>query len=186
MPTDHSSDHKGKPIFLRKRFLIPLFLLVLAAFLPLSTLEVRDVDDNRVLFSTTVSKGQTFEIRYIHSVEKTPVAGIFKVSDGNKIGVEETIFSSYGAGLPFDTPREDITFQGDQMRIRHHGIVMDRLRIFISPFTKQQFSYSGRAVDLSLAKEGHIVEIRVRRIPLFWCCFRGLRISSERALPNRL
>jgi len=186
MPTDHSSGHKRRPIFLRKGFYIPLVLLTLLAFFPLSSLEVRDIDDNGVLFLTTASQGKTFEIHYIHSVERIPVAGIFGVSDRNQIEVRETISSSYGAGLPSDASLEDVTFEGDRMRIRHHGIVMDRLRIFISPFTNQHFIYAGRVVDLSLAKEGHIVEIRVRSIPLFLYCFRTLTISSKRALPNRL
>jgi len=169
MPSDHSSDHKGRQFFLRKGFVIPLFLLVLAAFFPLSSLEVRDIDNNRVLFMSPVSRGKTFEIRYIHSVEKIPVAGTFRVIDGNRIEVRESVFSSYGAGLPSDTPREDITFEGDRMRIRHRGIVMDQLRIFISPFTNQQFIYLDRKVDFSSVMDGHIVEIKVRRIPLFWC-----------------
>jgi hypothetical protein len=168
MATDHSFDHKGKPFFLRTKFLIPLLLLVLAAVFPLSSLEVRDIDDNRVLFMSPISKGETFEIRYIHSVEKIPVAGIFMVSDGNRIEVKESIFSSYGAGLPFDTSREDISFEGDRMRIRHRDVVLDRLRIFVSPFTKQQFIHSGRRVDLSAVEEGHIVEIKVRWVSLFW------------------
>ncbi len=169
MPTGHSSDHKRKPIFLRKGLLIPLLLLVLVAFFPVSSLELRDIDDKRILFMSRVSKGETFEIRYIHSVERVPVAGIFKVIDGNRIAVEESIFSSYGAGLPSDTPREDVIFERDQMRIKHRDVAMERLRLFISPFTQQQFILSGMTIDLSSVKEGHIVEIRVRRIPLFWC-----------------
>ena len=181
MPSDFSSDRKRKPILLRKWFIIPLFLLVLAAFFPLSSLEVRDIDDNRVLFMSPVSKGETFEIRYIHSVERIPVTGILGVIDGNRIEVKESIFSSYGAGLPFDTSREDITFEGDRMRIRHRDVVMDRLRIFISPFTQQQFTCSGTTVDLYSLREGNIVEIKVRRIPLSWYwggrCYEFLRGS---------
>ena len=185
MPTGHSPDHRRKPIFLRKGLLIPLLLLVLVAFFPVSSLEVRDIHDNRILFMSRVSKGETFEIRYIHSVERVPVAGIFKVINGNRIEVEESIFSSYGAGLPSDTPREDVIFERDQMRIRHRDVAMERLRIFISPFTRQQFIHSGATIALSSVKEGHIVEIRVRRIPLFWCwgrrlhyLFRGVGQSS--------
>jgi hypothetical protein len=169
MPTHHPFDHRGKPIFLRKGFLIPLLLVVAAAFYPLPSLKVRDIHDNRVLFMSPVSKGETFEIRYIHSVERVPVAGIFRVINGNRIEVEESIFSSYGAGLPSDTPREDVVFEGNQMRVRHRDIAMERLRLFISPFTQQQFIHSGTTVDLSSVKEGHIVEIRVRRVPLLWC-----------------
>lgn len=181
MPTDHSSDHREKPILVRKGFLIPLILLVLIGFFPLSSLEVRDIDDNRVLFMSLVSRGEAFEISYIHSVEKVPVTGIFMVSDGNRIEVKESIFSSYGAGLPFDTSREDIIFEGDRMRIRHRDVVMDRLRIFISPFTQQQFTCSGKTVDLSSLEGGHIVEIRVRRVPVLWSwgrsCYDLLRGS---------
>ena len=174
MPTDHPSDQRRKPILFRKGFFFPLLLIVLIGFFPLSSLEVRDIDDNRVLFMSLISKGETFEICYIHSVEKVPVTGIFGVGDGNRIEVRESIFSSYGAGLPFDTSREDITFEGERMRIRHRDVVLDRLRIFVSPFTKQQFIYSGRRVDLSSVREGHIVEIRVRRISLFRCWGRRL------------
>lgn len=115
-----------------------------------------------------VSKGQTFKIRYIHSVEKIPVIGIFRLADRKKIEVVESIFSSYGAGLPFDTPRKDIIFEKNQMRIRHHGILMDQLRIFISPFTHQKFIYAQTVVDLSSIRDGHIVEIKTRKITLFW------------------
>ena len=174
MPTDHPSDHRGKPIFLRRGFLIPVILSVLIAFFPVSTLEVRDVDDNRVLFISPVSKGETFEIRYIHSVERVPVAGIFRVIEGNRIEVEESIFSSYGAGLPSDTPREDVVFEGNQMRVRHRDVAMERLRLFISPLAQQQFIHSGATIDLSSVKEGNIVEIRVGRNPLFWCWGRRL------------
>ena len=176
MSTDHSSDHKGRPVFLRTKFLIPLLLLALAAIFPLSSLEVRDIDDNRVLFMSLISKGETFEIRYIHSVEKVPVTGLFGVIDGNRIEVKESIFPSYGAGLPSDTPREDITFEDDQMRIRHRDVVMERLRIFISPFTRQQFIHSGRRVDLSSVEEGHIVEIKVKWVSLFW--YGGRRVCN--------
>jgi hypothetical protein len=176
MATDHSFDPKEKPIFVRKGFLIPLILLVLIAFFPLSSLEVRDIEDNRVLFMSPISKGETFEIRYIHSVEKIPVAGIFEVGDRNRIEVKESVFSSYGAGLPSDTPREDITFEGGRMKIRHRDVVMDRLRIFVSPFTKQQFIHSGRRVDLSSVGEGHIVEIKVRWVFLFW--YGGRRVCD--------
>jgi hypothetical protein len=173
MPTGHSPVHRGKPFFLRKEFLIPGILSVFIVLFPMSSLEVRDINDNRTLFMSRVSKGETFEIRYIHSVEKIPVAGIFKVSDENRIEVEESIFSSYGAGLPSDTPREDVIFEGSQMRVRHRDVAMERLRLFISPFTQQQFIFSGKTVDLFAVKEGHIVEIRVRRIPLVW--YWGMR-----------
>lgn len=168
MPIHRSSDHKGKSIFPRRGFLIPLLLAAAAAFYPLSSLEVRDIRDDRVLFMSPVSKGETFEIRYIHSVERIPVAGIFRVVDRNRIEVEESMFSSYGAGLPSDTPRGDVIFERNQMRIRHRDVAMERLRIFISPFTRQQFIFAGTTIDLFSVKEGHIVEIRVRRIPLLW------------------
>lgn len=152
---------------LRKVLFVPFFLFLLMGIFPILSLEVRDVDDRRVLFIYPVSKGATFEIRYIHSVEKVPVAGIFRVADKDAIQVVQTVFPSYGAGLPSDTPVEDVVFEGDRMIIRHRHVVMDRLRIFISPFTKQQFIYSDKAVDLSLVEEGHIVEVRAKRNHLF-------------------
>lgn len=150
--------------------LVALLPIALLACLPVSVLELRDTDQGRRLFMTRVSEGDAFELRYIHSVEHVPVRGIFRIEDRGQIAVAESIFSSYGAGLPFDTAREDIIFQEDQMRIIHREAVIDRLRIFVSPSTNQQFIYSGAEVDLSQVEEGHIVELKVRRFPLvlFW------------------
>ena len=181
MSTHRSSHHRENPLLLRRGFLIPLLLVVAAAFYPLSSLEVRDIHDDRVLFMSPVPKGETFEIRYIHSVERVPVAGIFRVINGNRIEVKESIFSSYGAGLPSDTLREDVVFERKQMRVRHRNVAMEQLRLFISPFTRQQFIHSGTTIDLSSLREGDIVEIRVRRVPLSWCwgrrCYDLLRGS---------
>ncbi|MFB0507219.1 MAG: hypothetical protein ACETWT_10855, partial [Thermodesulfobacteriota bacterium] len=41
------------------------------------------------------------------------------------------------------------------------------------------FIHAGKRVDLSSVKEGHIVEIKVRRIPLFGVGAGGFTISSE-------
>jgi hypothetical protein len=180
MSTVHHPELRRRPSLLRKRLLIPLSLLALMGLFSIPTIEVKDVSDGRVLFVSRTSRGQIFEVRYIHSVEKIPVAGIFKVSHGNRIEVVESIFSSYGAGLPSDTPREDITFEEGWMRVRHHGVTMDRLRIFISPFTEQQFIHQDGGIDLSSVGEGHIVEIKVKRTRLarylarrFYDVFRG-------------
>ena len=66
---------------------------------PAPTLLVTDTDSGAVLYSTTVSDGQTVKLEYTHSVERSPVKEHYRITDGT---LRQTliIFESYGWGLP--------------------------------------------------------------------------------------
>lgn len=47
-----------------------------------------------------LGKDRTFSLRYIHSVEKTPVIEYFRVQDDGRMILTATAYQSYGVGLP--------------------------------------------------------------------------------------
>ena len=67
---------------------------------PLKSLILRSGDDE-VLAVFPLAKGETFSVRYIHSVQKTPVLEVFFINTEGDIELRETIYEDFGAGLPF-------------------------------------------------------------------------------------
>jgi Uncharacterized conserved protein len=66
---------------------------------PPPTLVVSDSETDRVLYSTAVSEGTSLELRYTHSVERSPVTERYRVTDG-QLRQTVIIFESYGGGCP--------------------------------------------------------------------------------------
>ena len=144
--------------------------LLLAGVLtiPLRAVEVTDASTDEGIFTGIVSPGDRFQLLYIHSVEHMPVRGVFEITGSNGIKPVETVFPSYGAGMPFLVDREDLTTEQGMMKVRHHGTVLDELRLFVSHAARQRLVVGRSLVPLfELVRDGGIVTIRVRRRPLF-------------------
>ncbi|MGI6252265.1 MAG: DUF1850 domain-containing protein [Aminivibrio sp.] len=45
--------------------------------------------------------GEMYSVRYIHSVQKTPVLELFRADFREGIELRETLYQDFGAGLPF-------------------------------------------------------------------------------------
>ena len=60
---------------------------------------IRDHNTKEALLEIPVTYGQTFTIRYIHSVDKTPVFEVFRAVKGHGLVLEETYFRMFGAGM---------------------------------------------------------------------------------------
>ncbi|ADH97973.1 DUF1850 domain-containing protein [Salisediminibacterium selenitireducens] len=58
--------------------------------------------EGQVFFERPVSAGDIYELSWIHSVEKTPWAERYAVTDGDAFLLERTEFASYGAGVPHE------------------------------------------------------------------------------------
>ena len=143
-------------------------------FFPVHVFLVMDEKTGSRIHSGLVSKGDVFEIHYIHSVEHMAVTGIFLINDNYRIAPLETIFPSYGAGMPFIVEKEDLTYEKGKMRVRHHDAELTELRVFISHITRQRLIF--KEVQIDLFKEiadGGIAVIYIRYIPfllalLYW------------------
>ncbi len=107
-------------------------------------LVVEDVDTGERYVTEPVETGSTVELRYMHSVEKTPVNDVYRV-DGETLVNTRMEFESYGWGLParvnvtnvngtfvYDPPEPIITLETLSVspgRIAEHTLVVDDRRI---------------------------------------------------------
>jgi hypothetical protein len=143
-----------------------LAALVLLAFCyPVLVLEGSSRADGRIVFRRRVSNGDEFEIRYIHSVEKIPVAGVFSVAGNGRIRPAETRFSSFGPGLPFLDA--EVTREGGVMRAKTDMEPMDSLSFYVSAFTRQELIFKDEQIRFaSVLRDGDVMVFRVKRYPL--------------------
>ncbi|MDI9471434.1 MAG: DUF1850 domain-containing protein [Tissierellia bacterium] len=87
---------KGKKTF-------PAFLLLLLILcFPVHVLSANSFHDSRTLHSWLMLGKREFTVTFTHSVELTEVREIYRL-ESNDIYLVETVFSSYGAGLPSTT-----------------------------------------------------------------------------------
>ena len=94
---------KGLRIPLTRNALVLLlffFFLIVICCTPVKSLTLRDGED-KLLAVYPLANGKTFSVRYIHSVQKTPVLEIFFINTEGVIELRETIYEDFGAGLPF-------------------------------------------------------------------------------------
>lgn len=109
-----------------------------------AVLVVEDVDTGERYVAEPVETGSTVELRYVHSVEKTPVTDVYRV-DGETLVNTRMEFESYGWGLPaqvnvtnvngtfvYDPPEPITTLESLSVspgRIANHTLVVDDRQI---------------------------------------------------------
>ncbi len=99
---------------LLKRFLAVVTILLVIAMMvyPVEVLKASDAKSGEYLRSWWPRGDNSFTVKYIHSVERTPVWEMYTMDDGEII-LRETVFQSYGAGLPATSPYDfDIVEDG--------------------------------------------------------------------------
>ncbi|MEW6273950.1 MAG: DUF1850 domain-containing protein [Bacillota bacterium] len=111
-----------------------------------------------------LSKGETFSLTYLHSVQKTPVWENFSLGEGDRLVLDSTFYESLGVGLPF--------LAGEGKLANEHGrfILTGLNRSFagvdlrIAPLARQALVYRGRRYDLNdLFPSDSLVRIRAGR-----------------------
>ncbi len=125
-------------------------------------LEVRVVDarSERVLWRRPGRPGDLIELRYLHSVERTPIVEAFRIdSDGLHLVLMR--FSSQGAGLP----TEGYVREGDHFVIRTDRRV-GNLALRVSQVAGHTLVAGPDRVDLvGLAGDGAAVLLQSGRVP---------------------
>ncbi len=84
----------------RMIFAATIIIIVAALLLVKPTyLVLKNTDTGEVYEKWKISEISTFEVEFIHSVNKTPVADIYEVKD-NTIILSATRYRGFGAGVP--------------------------------------------------------------------------------------
>ena len=63
-------------------------------------------DTGQIIWSASVSHGDEFVLEYTHSVHKTPVKDYYAVTDNGQMLLIKTAFSTFGAGMPYESQYE--------------------------------------------------------------------------------
>jgi len=119
-----------------------------------------------LLWHVPVSLGERVTLRYIHSVARRPVEETFLVED-NHLLLVETVFDSFGAGLPTE-PDPGARMYLDEETHTLHIIGMARsfpvIRQRVGSIAAHQLMVRDQMVPLaSLAEAGALVNIQVER-----------------------
>ncbi len=136
-----------------------VFLTFFLPFLPTITIESKE---GKVLYVSPWKQGSTFELSYLHSVNKSPITDLFTVKDG-KILLIASRFHSFGAGVAA-LPEES----GGHLRVgrgflEYGGIEREipELGVFVPREANITFRFGKDAVPLNqLAPPGTLVKVR--------------------------
>ncbi len=147
-----------------------------AAFVPaFVVLEVRGWRTGRLLYSAPVRLQSRFEVRFVHSVERTPVREVFTAGPDLDIYLVETAYESFGAGLP-TTADDGARFVLEDGKIRITGMHrrIGELVLCVSPLPRHALVLEGKTMMLAdLAKPGTALSVKVVRASVLALLFRG-------------
>lgn len=88
----------------------------LRLFCVISAIVLTDENDVR-LHAFKFEKGDEFTVRFIHSVNKTPVDEIYRIGDSG-LELQETLFEDFNAGLQsYEEPGQKMELVGNKIRI---------------------------------------------------------------------
>lgn len=164
--------------------IIALSILVLL-FLAGSTLclEVR-TRSGSLLFRRPVRPGERITLSFIHSVARRPVDETWEVTPRGVLVLRETVYDSFGAGLPTDLAfGEKLELREGRLKITGMNRELPVVSLAVGRIAEHQLVFNDGRVRLAdLASPGSLVEIRVFRRP-FWCALSGRRVFKR---DNRL
>jgi hypothetical protein len=163
-----------------KRLLIISILLVAvvgAAVVPAKSLEIVSRDSEAHLISLPITTGDTFTIRYLHSVARRPVNESFIIQADGLLNLTSTKWDMNGAGLPYE-PEDTMIFTMDKgmyilTNINHqfHEIVQA-----VGTIAHHEILYQGRSLALEkVTQPGTAVRIRSSTIPSYKLLFDHIR-----------
>lgn len=128
-----------------------------ACIIPMATasserhfLEMIDLSSNTTILSLPLFPNETFTMRYIHSVDHSPVCEVFELDQHGRLTLQATYFKMFGAGMGHWQGRGYIDFDGEWTWIRniHETLGSFVLRVG-SPSVDHALLYRGQKIPLS-------------------------------------
>ncbi len=117
---------------------------------------------NSLILSMIASPEDTFELKYIHSVEKTPVFEIYNFDSKGQIYLTETTVESSGYGLPLAEDGDKVVYGEKTMTITGMHKRIDCLLMRVSYLNDMFLSFSLCSINLrDVACSGDQIEIKI-------------------------
>lgn len=114
-----------------------------------------------------VNKGDTFSLKYTHSVQKTPVVENFVVVGAGEMVLDSTVYQTYGVGLPFLPGEGHFEQQGDKFVLTGFGRRFGKLSLHADEIARHVLEINGRIIPLYAIHEGGAF-IAIRAKPYYY------------------
>jgi|GEM_PF-743592 hypothetical protein len=172
--------------------ILSLLSLLLGAWflLPVDVMVIQmEEGQKRLVILVKTSPGDEMVLTYVHSVERTPVEGRFRVSKRHRLLLSETRMASVGTGLPTESSRR-VLRKGDWMVVDEGERDISELRIFLLPLNHPRLWVKGREIPVdTLMEKGGLLKIRLARTLRWrWYCWRvfgrGIGLEGTRDNPK--
>ena len=130
----------------------PLFLII-------------EKGDNKELISIPIEPGEGFTIRYLHSVDISPVYEVFYADEKKGIIIKETYFKMFGAGMGHWPGRGRIVEQNGWIFIKDMNIAIGEFYLRTgAPSVDHTILIKGQEIHLSRMIPGMRVRIYIKQV----------------------
>ncbi|WP_234983899.1 DUF1850 domain-containing protein [Selenihalanaerobacter shriftii] len=124
-------------------------------------LVIQEAESDKVIWQQPVEGNIEFAIKYLHSVERTPVWEYFVVKD-NKLYLTGTRYESYGAGLPFLKQHTYVVGDG-KFEIKNIDKKLDSIPLRVSDYALHKFIIDKEEYKLyKMTEPQNLVIIKVK------------------------
>jgi len=128
-------------------------------------IELLDTNTGAVVHAVPVFPGDGFTLKYIHSVEKTPVFERYVINASGDIYLQETIIKSSGYGLPETQSTGNFRFENGWLRITDFNLKISPLVFRVSYLNDMLLIFDEHIVNLpDIAPHGNRIEVRIQPI----------------------
>jgi Uncharacterized conserved protein len=114
-----------------------------------------------------VQKGDTFSLKYTHSVQKTPVSENFVIVAADELILDSTVYQTYGVGLPFLPSEGHFEQQGDKFVLTGLERRFDKISVHAGPIAKLVLETGNQVVPLYAFHEGGAL-VTIRTKPYYY------------------
>ncbi len=136
-------------------------IVALLFLMPVSVLTVRlPREDFRLVEAARASAGDSLELGYLHSVERTKVVGRFTIDDNQKLLATETRMMSVGTGMPNTAP-ERTRREGEWIVVDEENRVFPDIRFYYVSVNETVLKVAGQPIPLDAVRSGNLLRIGV-------------------------
>lgn len=154
-------------------FLIGIVVILPMVLLPVEVLSVHVEDQIKYIF--TMSEGDHFSIRWIHSVEEEEWEEFFRIHEGN-IYLDSTRFKTFGAGVPNNVGSDSYLEDGWLYMIEIDRFIGD-LYIRAGSTTNHRLFINDQAYLLSQPKQETAYYLKVENNSLFQYLYQFVLVN---------
>jgi hypothetical protein len=137
---------------------------------------------DKILWLRPVEPGDSFQLRYLHSIALSDVWEIFQIDSEYRIVLTETRFQGQGAGLPYNlAPGERLTREGRWFRISGMKRVVPSISWTVQKEWRDRFRFKEEPeINFSSLVGDSLILIQVQKINLIqWFRLRFLKRGNH-------